>query len=103
MFARRKSGLTDSKPLRLFPVEPDEPEEVACGLLGLGQGQGVGRAEPALPAPSQVPPNARPVPSAPFHRAWSKQLLVSHVMFLYGHKRAPHTASHSETSLPEDS
>lgn len=51
----RKSGPTDSKPPRLFPLGPNEPEEVACGPLGLGGEQAVGRAGPALPAPSCGP------------------------------------------------
>lgn len=57
----------------LFLLGPDETEEVACGPLGLGERQGVGRAQTTLPAPSQCPSSAGPAPSAPSRRPLLKQ------------------------------
>ena len=65
MKSRRKSGLADSKPPHLFPPGPDEPVEVACGPLGLREGQGVGRAS----QPSQHPPRTLSVQTQPSHSA----------------------------------
>lgn len=83
MFANEEQKEVRSDRLKAttpFPLGPNEPDEVVCGLLGVREEQGVGRAHPA--------------PSAP----WPEQLLLSHVMPTCGQKRSPHTTSSKETT-----
>lgn len=86
----------------LFLLGLNENEEVACGLLGLGEGQGVGRAQTALPAPSQCPFQCWSSTLSALPQALAETVLVSHVIPTCGHKRSPDTASHNETRLSED-
>lgn len=76
----------------LFLLGLNENEEVACGLLGLGEGQGVGRAHTALPAPSQCPFQCWSSTLSALPQALAETVLVSHVI--------PHAATRGRPIPP---
>lgn len=87
----------------IFLLQLNETEEVACGLLGLGEGQGGCRQSPDSPS-SALPMSFQGWSStlSTLPEALAETALVSHVIPTFGHRRSPHTASHDETRLPED-
>lgn len=87
----------------IFRLRLNETEEVACGLLGLGEGQGGCGQSPDSPS-SALPMSFQGWSStlSTLPEALAETALVSHVMPIFGHRRSPHTASHDETRLPED-